>query len=106
MYKNVLAFKETSHMKQLLGNYQDSFKILCRSGNAIKTYCWVGGQKLINAQCSMAVHSGERRKDTSLKFKDYPSQMFMSHSPVGLYMFCCTLLLGSKAFNNFFSVLF
>lgn len=57
MYANVLGFKERTHMKQLLGNYQDSFKILCRAGNEIKTYCWVGGQKLINDQCSMTLHS-------------------------------------------------
>lgn len=53
-------------MKQLLGNYQASFKILCRSGSEIKTHCWFGGQKLINDQCSMTLHS--IRKDTSLKY--------------------------------------
>lgn len=62
MYKNVLGFKETMHIKQLLGNYEDSFKMFCRSGNEIKTYCWVGGQKLINDQCSMTLHSRKEER--------------------------------------------
>lgn len=103
MCKNILGFKAATHIKQLLGSYQESFKILFRSGNGIKTYCWFGGQKLINDQCSMALHSVERRKDTSLKFvKDCSSQMFVPHSPGGLQVICCTLVLGSKAFDNFF----